>query len=103
MANQTTAREASRKPGERVYHAIAASSAIYKGSLVNCQHGNTPTSEGYAIPTFRNVASNLDAFLGVAYETVDNSAGADGAKSLQVYKTGTFRFAASTPDQTWVG
>src|SRR4051812_31860514 len=42
-------------------------------------------------------------FVGVADKTVDNSAGAAGAKKVKVYATGVFDFACSGADQTWVG
>jgi hypothetical protein len=105
MANQTAAREASKKPGEIVSYLMAGSSigTIWKGSLVFTQHANTPTSEGYAGNTARSVASNGDVFLGVAYESVDNSTGADGAKRVRVNKRGVYRFTHSGLTQVNVG
>jgi hypothetical protein len=105
MANQTAAREASKKIGEIVSYALAggAVGTVWKGSLVFTQHGNTPVSEGYASNTARSVASNLDVLLGVAYESVNNSAGADGALRVRVNKRGTYRFTLAGAAQVAVG
>jgi hypothetical protein len=42
-------------------------------------------------------------FVGVADKTVDNSAGAAGAKKVRVWASGVFDFACASADQTWVG
>src|ERR1051326_649179 len=103
MGNQTAARETSRKDGKRVSYGIAASTKVYKGEILNAQHGNTPTSEGYAIQPRAAAGSQTDSFLGIAYETVDTSAGADGAKSVLVDKSGVHAFVAASADITWIG
>jgi len=64
---------------------VAASTKIYKGSLV-------ALNAGYAVPA--STATGLVA-LGRARDTVDNSAGLAGAKSVEV-DPGTFRWANSS-------
>lgn len=61
---------------------------IHKGALV-------ANGAGFVRPA-RNVASNTDIVLGVAAETIDNSAGADGAKVLSHIVRGVFAFANSS-------
>jgi hypothetical protein len=63
---------------------VAASTTIYKGSLVSVQ------ADGYAAPL-----TAAELFVGVAYEEIDNSAGADGDKSVRVYTVGDFNHALS--------
>ena len=63
---------------------VKASVKIYKGSLV-------VDNAGYAAPG--TAATGLIA-LGRAEQTVDNSSGADGAKSVNI-KPGIFRFGNS--------
>ena len=68
---------------------VAAAKRIYKGALVGL-------GAGYARPL---VAGDL--FAGVAYEEIDNSAGANGALCARVYTLGDFGLAlpgASTAD-----
>ncbi len=64
---------------------VAASTKIHAGSLVAL------SATGYAVPG--STATTLKAD-GRAGEAVDNSAGADGAKSVAV-RRGVFRFANS--------
>ncbi len=82
MTATTTAREAKRKDGQLVAYPMAAVK-IPKGALVNIN------SAGYA--TNATDASG-ETFAGVAFETVDNSAGSAGDKSIRVHTTGTFEF-----------
>jgi hypothetical protein len=95
MAATTTAREAKRQEGRTRSHKCAAVK-IPKGVLV-CHN-----TAGYAT-NGADTASFL--FAGVAYETVDNSAGAAGDKSIRVEKTGDFEFAfgAGNAAQALVG
>jgi hypothetical protein len=67
---------------------------ITKGTLVCAD-----ASAGYAtgIPTLSR------PFFGVAYETVDNSGGSAGDKSIRVYTSGVHSFIAASAVQTWVG
>lgn len=60
---------------------VGATKRIFKGALVGL------SSAGYAQPLVAG-----DAFLGVAYEEADNSAGANGAMSVRVYTQGDFVF-----------
>ncbi|MFQ5463587.1 MAG: hypothetical protein ACE5E5_13305 [Phycisphaerae bacterium] len=57
----------------------ATSSHIFKGALVGLTGG------GYAAPLTAG-----DPFVGVAYEEIDNSTGADGDESVRVYTLGDF-------------
>lgn len=71
---------------------------IYKGSLV------AVNAAGFAVPV-SHTAANLKP-VGVANETVDNSSGAAGAKSLNVTKAGAFVYKAAagfTPAQADLG
>lgn len=75
-----------------------AATKIYKGALVGVN------SSGYATPMTHSTA-NLK-LVGVANETVDNSAGAAGAKSINVVKLGSFVYKAAsgfTPAQSDIG
>ncbi len=83
MTATTTARESRRKDGQIIAYPMAAVK-IPKGALVNIN------SSGYA--TNATDASG-ETFAGVAYETVDNSAGSAGDKTIRVCTTGTFEFA----------
>ena len=82
MTATTTAREAKRKDGRLVAYPMAAVK-IPKGALVNIN------AAGYA--TNATDASG-ETFAGVAYETVDTSAGSAGDVSIRVETTGTFVF-----------
>ena len=83
MTATTTAREAKRKDGQLIAYPMAAVK-IPKGALVNIN------SDGYA--TNATDASG-ETFAGVAYETVDNSAGSAGDLEIRIQTTGTFVFA----------
>jgi hypothetical protein len=82
MTATTTAREAKRKDGQLISYPMAAVK-VPKGALVNIN------SSGYATNA-TDAAS--ETFAGVAYETVDNSAGNAGDLSIRVEATGTFIF-----------
>lgn len=82
MTATTTAREAKRKDGQLIAYPIAAVK-IPKGALVSIN------AAGYATNA-TDAAS--ETFAGVAYETVDNSAGSAGDLSIRVETTGTFVF-----------
>lgn len=83
MAALTKDRNTTIREGERFSYGVAASTKIYAGSLV------CVTATGYAVPG--SVSATLKA-VGRAEERVDNSAGADGAKTINVLR-GTFKFA----------
>lgn len=81
MSALTQPYEAYEKPGLVVSYK-ASNVKIYKGALVGL------TSAGYATPMAHGTA-NLK-FIGVANETVDNSAGSAGDRSINVTKNGSF-------------
>jgi 3D (Asp-Asp-Asp) domain-containing protein len=82
MTATTTAREAKRKDGEVISYPMAAVK-IPKGALVSIN------AAGYATNSTDTAG---ETFAGVAYETVDNSAGNAGDLSIRVQTTGTFVF-----------
>jgi len=79
--------------GIQVYP-VEAGETIYKGALV------TVDADGYLMPAQDTAAHKV---VGVADENVDNSAGADGAKSCRVVSGRAFKFAASSITQAMVG
>lgn len=85
MAALTKAYEAYERPGLVVSYAMAAVK-IFKGALVGVD------GSGWARPMAPGT-SNLK-FVGVAAETVDNSGGSAGERSLNISKSGTFTFKA---------
>lgn len=82
MTATSTARESKRKDGELISYKMAAVK-IPKGALVNIN------AAGYAT---NSTDAASETFAGVAYETVDNSAGSAGDKEIRVDTTGTFVF-----------
>lgn len=86
MTALSAAYEAARKDGEMVDVPVKGSTTIYKGALV------VDLGTGYA--SVGDDGSGY-AFLGVAVETVDNSSGSDGANTVRVYKTGSFKYTMS--------
>lgn len=88
MAALTVDRNTPEKDGILLSVPVATTKKILAGSLV------AANATGYATPGA--VATTLTA-LGRAEEMVDNSAGADGAKSVTV-KRGTFKFANHAAD-----
>jgi len=82
MSATATARESKRKDGEVISYPMAAVK-IPKGALVNINAAGFATNS-------TDAAS--ETFAGVAYETVDNSAGNAGDLSIRVQTTGTFVF-----------
>lgn len=94
MAALTASYDALQKEGKVQNYPVGAAKKFYKGSLV-C----VPTATGFAEAGTDIAASN---FVGVGYEDADNSAGAAGALSGRVHKTGSFVFNAVGALQTWV-
>ena len=82
MTATSTAREAKRKDGALISYPMAAVK-IPKGALVNI------SAAGYAT---NSTDASGETFAGVAYETVDNSAGSAGDLAIRVETTGTFVF-----------
>lgn len=85
MAALTEARTTKSREGQVFSRPVAGTKKIFEGSLVALN------ATGYATPGA--VAATLVAD-GVAKKTVDNTAGADGAVTVEVEK-GTFQFANS--------
>ena len=95
MAAITSPKDAvSRSPGLKGYP-VAASTTIQKGQMV-CGNAN-----GWAVPAANTV--NYSVVLGVAYETVDNSAGGNGDKSVRLQSDRHFLFDATSITQAMVG
>jgi hypothetical protein len=82
MTAAVMAREAKRKDGELISYKMN-NVLIPKGALVNI------SAAGYAVNA---TDASGETFAGVAYETVDNSAGLPGDKEIRVLSTGTFVF-----------
>lgn len=87
MASLTKAFETYERPGLVVSYK-ASNVKIYKGAAVGVN------SSGYAVPMAHGTASLK--FVGVANDTVDNSAGSAGDKSLNITKSGSFVFKAAS-------
>lgn len=71
---------------------LAAGAHVYKGAVVGLSTG------GYAQPLTAG-----DPFVGVAYEEMDNTGGADGDKSVRVYTLGDFGHTLSGAAVTNIG
>lgn len=96
MTALTADRNTARRAGDEYSHPVAASTKIFAGSLVALN------ATGYAAPG--SVATTLKV-VGRAEEQIDNSAGADGAKSVKVSR-GVFKFAnhgTNTLNRTHIG
>lgn len=74
---------------------VAASTTIYKGSMVCAD------ADGYAVPA--SDTSGLSNVIGIADETVDNSAGSDGDLSVVVVTGRRWILTASSIGQDDVG
>ena len=95
MADATAARDVKRSQGDIVTLSIEAGDVLYAGTIVNID------ADGFGI---KGADTSGHVLGGVAVDTVDNSAGADGAKKIAVYREGTYEFAFSgTVAQTDVG
>jgi hypothetical protein len=86
-------RETTRKEAGFKAYPVAATTTIYKGSLV-CLN-----SSGYAIPAADTAGLR---FIGVASEKVVNASG-NGAANINVYTEGLFKFVATSISQAMVG
>lgn len=80
MANLTASREDNRQDDDLRLVKVGAV-ALFKGSIV-CKN-----TSGYAVKAADTASFT---FTGVAFESVDNSAGAAGALSARVWTKGTF-------------
>lgn len=77
--------EAYERPGLVVSYKMSASK-IHKGALVGLN------ASGFLVPLSPATASLR--FVGIANETIDNSGGTAGSKSMNVTKSGSFVFRA---------
>lgn len=91
MAAVSADRAAKRSDSLIKAYAVAATTTIYKGTLVGVN------SAGYLVSM--SDASSL-TFVGVAFEGKDNSAGLDGAVKCRVYSEGEFEFGYIGGDAT---
>lgn len=94
MAALTAAYDARRKDGGLVSYPMGAVK-INKGALVS-----VTASTGYVAASADTASTS---FVGVAYETVDNTGGAAGGKTIRVQKTGVYRYNSSGAAQTDIG
>ena len=94
MSAATKPYDSQRKDGIIISHKMAAGAKVYAGAMV-CVN-----SAGYALNA--SDASGL-RMLGVAVDTVDNTSGDDGGRSVRVYKKGTFAFADTGAVQSDLG
>jgi len=94
MAALSKDRATPYREGIEVAFPVAAAVKIYAGSLV-CANAN-----GFAAPAADTSGYRL---AGVALEQVDNTGGADGAKSVRVRRHGIFEFDAASITQAMVG
>lgn len=85
----TAERDTHMKDGDLIVVPVAATKKIFAGALV------ASSATGYATPGA--VATTL-TYLGRAEETVDNTAGADGAKTVLVRRGKAFKFKNSGAD-----
>ena len=91
-ADRNTTRET--QDPQANYAPVAASTTIFRGSIV------FNNASGYAVPAEDTANFSL---AGVAREQVDNSAGANGDKTVELYSSGIFHFAHSGLVQADVG
>lgn len=86
MPALTTTHETQEKEGLLAAYPLKANAVIFKGALVCVD------STGYLVPA--SDSDNL-RFVGVAFESVDNTGGANGAKRARVTKRGVFVYHRS--------
>lgn len=89
----TVARDTKKKEGSLISLKMDAVK-IVKGTFVLAD-----ATAGYCT----NTPTASRPYFGVAYETVDNSGGSAGDKSIRVETTGMHSFIAASADQSWVG
>ena len=98
MTALTQAFEPARKNGGYVLYNVGASQTIWKGSLV------VTRGDGYLYPLATPSSGRAsDTFVGIADESVNNSAGSAGAFSCHVWKTGSFLVALGSAAITDLG
>lgn len=77
------------KDGELIAVPVAAAKKIFAGALV------AANATGFATP---GATATTLTYLGRAEETVDNTGGADGAKTVMIRRGKAFKFKNSTGD-----
>ncbi|MEW6595657.1 MAG: hypothetical protein AB1413_12385 [Thermodesulfobacteriota bacterium] len=85
----TADRNTTMKDGELISVPVAANVKIYAGALV------AANATGYATP---GATATTLTYLGRAEEFMDNTGGADGAKSVLVRRNKAFKFKNSGAD-----
>jgi hypothetical protein len=85
MSASTGPREARKKAGKLISYAMGAVT-INKGTMVFVRQ-----SDGNVYPA-RATNTNSDIFVGVAFETINNSTGTAGLASIKVEKEGDYVF-----------
>lgn len=93
MSQTTGPREARKKDGKLISYAMGAVQ-VNKGALVFVR-----AADGYAYPA-RSTNTITDNFVGVAFETVNNSTGTAGAQSVKVEKEGDYVFVLAAATNT---
>jgi hypothetical protein len=83
----TAAKEVPRKLPDLQAYPVYQTTKIYKGSHV-CVN-----TSGYAVAGADTAGLR---YVGIAYETVDNSAGSSGDLSIRTYAQGTFKLTATS-------
>lgn len=94
MSAATAPRETGRKDADLIAYKQGVVK-IYKGAGVSLR------ADGYAYPA--RSGTSTDIFIGIANETVDNTAGNAGDKSIRVQRNGTHKVAKATAVQTDLG
>jgi len=87
MTALSSDRDTQRRNGDQASYPVAASTKIYPGAIVCANSAAAFVTKGATATTLRPV--------GVAEELADNSAGSNGAISVNVRRDGWFRFANS--------
>lgn len=87
--------DARRKDGVLVAYPVAAGAHVHKGGLIA-----VAATTGLAQPAADAAGVT---FVGIAYEDMDNTGGAAGAKLVRLLKTGVFTYAKTAAAQTDVG
>lgn len=85
----TADRNTPMKDGELIAVPVAAAKKIFAGALV------AANATGFATP---GAAATTLTYLGRAEESVDNTGGADGAKSVMVRRGKAFKFKNAAGD-----
>lgn len=95
MTALTASYDAKRKDGKLIAMPIAANAQVFKGALV-------AVAAATGLAQAAADAAGL-VFVGVAYETCDNTGGAAAAKLVRVLKTGNYVYAKTGASLTDIG